>query len=88
MKVASIANAKWPPSNGYTVAAWVYIESSQSLTINSNVGGRLDTMGRKSPAIPRAPSRPPPPPQRRRQQGRRSVPSGSPAQPSLLPSVR
>ena len=50
MRVASINNGKWPPSNGYTVATWVFIESNgmPGLSRNNSSG---DLAGRKSPAL-------------------------------------
>ena len=54
VRVASIANAKWPPSNGYTLAVWLFIENTQALSINAGVSRAVDT-GRKSPAVSPAP---------------------------------
>ena len=50
MRVASINNSKWPPSNGYTVAAWVFIEpNAMSGLARNNSSG--DLTGRKSPSL-------------------------------------
>ena len=55
VKVASIANAKWPPSNGYSVACWLYIENSHHLlTVNAAASKAVD-VARKSPGASPAP---------------------------------
>ena len=58
MRVASINNAKWPPSNGYTVAAWVFMEpgggagGTAAMPRNSSSG---DLAGRRNSALPNLP---------------------------------
>ena len=84
VRIASIANSKWPASNGYTAAVWMFIENSpqqlqpQQLSINAAGIGRLGDAGRRSPAPPASPAVPTHPPFSTDLPGRRLSASLSP----------